>query len=145
MVLRKCLDEKVFFWQVAIVLACFQSEKSKTKLDLMRSFLRKRFTKLVKIKIRGRKAKISHLSHFQFSFCTESVPKHYSTSCKTFCIKTFKKSIKNCQGSMPSWRNYQFRFKTGSWCIAEFYLRKNDDNILHNKIVPIKIKLIGWF
>ena len=54
MVLENFLDEKVFFLRVAIVLTCFQSEKSQNKLDLMPSFLLKRFTKLVKIKGKGR-------------------------------------------------------------------------------------------
>ena len=33
MVLRNFLDEKVFFLHVAIVLTCFQSEKSQNKLE----------------------------------------------------------------------------------------------------------------
>ena len=33
--------------------------------------------------------------------------------------------------------NYQFRFKTGSWYIAEYYLPNSDDNILHNEIMPV--------
>ena len=53
---KKISDEKVFFWQVAIVLTCFQSEKSQNKLDLMQSFLMKCFTKLAKINFRGSKA-----------------------------------------------------------------------------------------
>ena len=57
MVLRYFLDEKVFFFQVAIVLTCFQSEKSQNKRDLMQSLLLKRFTKLVKINLRGGKQK----------------------------------------------------------------------------------------
>ena len=69
MVLRNLLDEKVVFLQVAIVLTCFQSEKSQYKLDLMQSFLLKRFTKSVKINLRASKAKKSHLSNFPFSFC----------------------------------------------------------------------------
>ena len=51
------LDEKVFFLQVAIVLACFQSEKSQNKLNLMQSFLLKLFTIPVKINLRGSKHK----------------------------------------------------------------------------------------
>ena len=62
-------DKKVFFLQVAIVLTCFQSEKSQNKLDLMQSFLPKRLTKLVNINLRGRKTKKSHLSNYPFSFC----------------------------------------------------------------------------
>ena len=38
---------------------------------------------------------------------------------------------------MQSWKNYQFRFKTGKWCIAEYYLPNSDDYILHNEIMPI--------
>ena len=57
MVLRNLLDKKVFFIQVAIVLTCFQSEKSQNKLDLMESILLTRFTKPVKINLRGSKAK----------------------------------------------------------------------------------------
>ena len=49
MVLRNFLDEKVFFLKQAIILTCFQSEKSQNKLDLMLSFLLKRFTIPVKI------------------------------------------------------------------------------------------------
>ena len=49
MVLRNFLEEKVFFLHVAMVLTCFQSEKSQNKLDLMQNILLKRFTKLVKI------------------------------------------------------------------------------------------------
>ena len=50
MVLRNFLDEKVYFLQVAIVLTCFQSEKSQYNLDWMQNVLLKRFTKLVKVK-----------------------------------------------------------------------------------------------
>ena len=57
MVLRNFLDEKVFFLQVAIALICFKSEKSQNKLDLMQSFFLKRFTKPVKINLRGSKEK----------------------------------------------------------------------------------------
>ena len=67
MILRNFLDEKVFFLQVAIVLACFPSEKSQNKLDLMHSFLLKHFTKLVKMNLRRNKAKKSHRSNFSFS------------------------------------------------------------------------------
>ena len=56
MVLRNLLDKKVFIFQVAIVLACFQSETSQNKLDLTESFLLTRFTKPVKINLRGSKA-----------------------------------------------------------------------------------------
>ena len=41
---------------------------------------------------------------------------------------------------MQSWTNYQFRFKTGSWCIAEYYLPNSDGYIMNNKIMPIKKK-----
>ena len=37
--LRNFLDKKVFFLHVAIVLTCFQSEKSQNKLDSMQSVL----------------------------------------------------------------------------------------------------------
>ena len=58
MVLRNFLDNFFFFLQVAIVLTCFQSEKSQNKFDLMQSFfLLKRLTKLVHINLRGTKAK----------------------------------------------------------------------------------------
>ena len=57
MVLRNFLDKKVFFLHVAIVLTGFQSEKSQNKLDSMQSVLLKRFTKLVKLILRGSKAK----------------------------------------------------------------------------------------
>ena len=63
-----CLDKKVFFLLVTIVLRCFQSEKSQNKLHLMLSFLLKCFTKLVDLNFCGSKAKMSHLSNFPFSF-----------------------------------------------------------------------------
>ena len=62
MVLRNYLDAKVFFQHVAIVLTCFQSEKSQYKLDLMQSFLLKRFTKLVKMNFKREQSKNSHAS-----------------------------------------------------------------------------------
>ena len=49
MVLRNFIDEKAFFLHLAIVLTCFQFEKSQNKLDSMQSVLLKRFTKLVKM------------------------------------------------------------------------------------------------
>ena len=90
MVLTNFLDKKVFFLQATIVLTYFQSEKSQHKHDLMQRFLLKRFTKLVKIDFRGRKAKHSHLSNFPFSFFPESVPKHYFISCQDFPHQRFK-------------------------------------------------------
>ena len=45
---------------------------------------------------------------------------------------------------MQFWTNDQVRFTTGSWCIAEYYLPKSDDYILHNKNIPIKSFLIDW-
>ena len=57
MVLRNFRDEKVFFLDVAIVLTCFQPEKSQNKLDLMQTVLQKRFTKFAKINLRGSKGK----------------------------------------------------------------------------------------
>ena len=85
---------KVFFLQVAIVITCFQSEKSQNKLDLMQSFLLKRFTKLVKINLRGSKARTSHLSNFPFSFCLKLYQSTILHLVQTFRIKTLKKSIK---------------------------------------------------
>ena len=55
MVLMNLLDEKVFCLQVDVT--CFYSEKSQNKLDLMHNFLLTRFTKPVKIHLRGSKAK----------------------------------------------------------------------------------------
>ena len=69
MVLRNFLDENVCFLQVAIVLTCFQSEKSQNKLDRIQTCSLKRFTKLVKINFWGSKPKKSHLSNFTFSLC----------------------------------------------------------------------------
>ena len=62
MVLRNFLDEKVFFLHVAIVLTCFQSEKSQNKLDSFHSGLLKLFTKLVKINFKREQSKNSHTS-----------------------------------------------------------------------------------
>ena len=62
MVLRNFLNEKVFFLRVAIILTCFQSEKSQNKLDLMQSFLLKRFTKLVKMNFKREQSKNCHAS-----------------------------------------------------------------------------------
>ena len=89
MVLRNFLDNFFFFLQVAIVLTCFQSEKSQNKFDLMQNVLLKRLTKLVNINLRGSKAKKSHLSNFPFSFLPESVPKQYFTSCQDFLHQNF--------------------------------------------------------
>ena len=82
------------FAGIAIVLTCFQSEKSQNKLDLMQSVLLKRFTKLVTINLRGSKAKKPHLSYFPFSFCLNLYQNTIFHLVKTFRIKTFKKSIK---------------------------------------------------
>ena len=100
MVLRDFFCKKVFFLQVDIVLTCFQSEKSQNKLDLMQSCLLKRFTKLVQINLRESKAKNSHLSNFPFSFCLNLYQSSILHIVKTFRIKTFKKSNKNCHESM---------------------------------------------
>ena len=89
MVLRNFLDEKLFFLQVAVVLTCFQSEKSQNELDLMKNILLKRFTKLVKINFRGSKPKTSHLSNFPFSFCLNLYQSTILQLVKTFRIKTF--------------------------------------------------------
>ena len=61
MVLRNFLDEKVFFLHEAIVLTCFQSEKSQNKLDLMHNFVLKCSPKLVKINFKREQNK-SHAS-----------------------------------------------------------------------------------
>ena len=95
MVLMNFLDKKVFFLQVAIVLTCFHSEKSQNKHVLMKRFLLKRFTKLVKINLRGSKAINSHLSNFQFSFCLNLYQSTILHLVKIFHIKTLKKSIAN--------------------------------------------------
>ena len=88
------IDEKVFFLQVSIILTCFQSGKSQNKLDLMQNILLKCFTKVVKIIFLGSKTKKSHLSNFTFSFCLNLYRRFFLHLIKTFCIKTFKKSIK---------------------------------------------------
>ena len=62
MVIRNFLDGKVFFLHVAIILTCFQSEKSQNKLDLMQSFLLNGFTKFVKINFKREQSKTSHAS-----------------------------------------------------------------------------------
>ena len=62
MVSMHFLDEKVFFSYVAIVLTCFQSEKSQNKLDSMQSVLLKRFTKFVKMNFKREQSKNSHAS-----------------------------------------------------------------------------------
>ena len=67
MVLRIFLIKTFFFLQEAIVLTCFQSEKSQNKLDLLQSVLFKRFTELVQLNFRGCEAKQPHLSNFQLS------------------------------------------------------------------------------
>ena len=74
MVLRNFLDEKkVFFLHVAIVLTCFQSEKSQNKLDSMQSVLLKRLTKLVKMNFKREQSNNCHdsvilNSHFAWIF-----------------------------------------------------------------------------
>ena len=65
----------------------------------MQSFLLKRFTIPVKINLRGSKAKNSHLSNFPFSFCLNLFQSTNLHLVKTFCIKTFKKNVKNCHES----------------------------------------------
>ena len=94
MVFRNFLVEKVFFLQVAIVLTCFQSGKSQNEFDLMQNFLMKRFTKFDKINFWGSKTKKSHLSNFTFSFCLNLYRSTILHLIKTFCNKTFKKSIR---------------------------------------------------
>ena len=129
---------KGIFLQEAIVLACFQSEKkTQNKLDLMQSFLLRRFTKPVEIHLRGSKAKKSHLSNFPFSFYLNLYQDTNLSLVKTWRIKTFNKNIKYYQESMQFWTNYQHRFKTGSWCIPEYNLPKSDDYLLHYKIIQI--------
>ena len=112
--LRNFLDEKVFFLQVAIVLTCFLSEKSQNKLDLMQHRLLKRFTKLVKIHLRGSKAEKSHLSNFPFSFCLNLYQRTILHRVKTFRIKTFKKSIEIATKACHNERIISLDFKTGS-------------------------------
>ena len=139
MILRNFLDEKVLFLQVAIILTYFQSEKSQHKLDLMQSVLLKRFTKRLKVlNFWGSKAKKSYISNFPLLFLPESVPKHYFATCQDFLHLNFEEKHLNCLESMQSLTNYQFRFKTGSWCIAEYYSPKSDGCVWHNKIIPIQ-------
>ena len=90
------IDEKVFFLQVSIVFRCFQSEKSNNKFDFMQSFLLKHFTKVVKINFRGSKAKTSHISYFPFSICLNLYKSTILHLVKTFRLKTYKESIRNC-------------------------------------------------
>ena len=138
MVLRNFLDEKVFILAVIRRLYMFSiKKKSQNKLDLMQSCLLKRFTKLDKLNFRGSNAKNSHLSNFPFSFRLHLYQCTIWHLVKTFRIKTIKNSIKICHKSMQSWTNYKLRFKTGCWCIAEYYLPKSNGYILHNKIVPM--------
>ena len=92
---KEFLDEKVFFLQVTIILTCFQYEKSQNKLDLMQSFLLKRFTKLVKLNFGGCEAKTSHLSNFPFSFYLNLYQSIILHLVKTFRIKNCKKNIKS--------------------------------------------------
>ena len=94
--------KKVFVLQVAIVLTCFQFEKSQNKLDLVQSFYLKRLTKLVKMNFRGSRAQKSHLSNFPFSFCLNLNQNTILHLVKTFRIKTLKISINNCHESMLS-------------------------------------------
>ena len=113
MVLMNFLDKKIFFLQVAIVLTCFQSEKSQYNHDLMQRFLLKRFTKLVKINLRGSKAKNSHLSNSLFSLCLNLDQSHILHLVKTFRIKIFKKSIENCHESCNNKRIISSDLKPG--------------------------------
>ena len=69
--------------------ACFQFEKSQNKLDLMQSFLLRRFTKLIKIKFKTEQNKMSHLINFPFSFCLNLYKTNILHLAKTFRIKTF--------------------------------------------------------
>ena len=67
--LKGFLDEKVFLFAGSYRYYLFSiQKKSQNKLDLMQSYLLKRFTKLVNLNFRGCEAKKSHLSHFPFSF-----------------------------------------------------------------------------
>ena len=137
MVLRNFLDENVFFLHVTIVLTCFKSKKSQNKLDLMQSFLLDRFTKLVKMNFKREQSKKSHASvilnsHFSWIFTKALfyILKRLSAS------KLLRKALK-LPRKLQLWTNFQFRFKTGSWCIAEYYLPKCDDYILKNKTVSL--------
>ena len=94
MVLWNFLDEKVFFVHVAIVLKCFQSEKSQSTLDSMQSVLLKRFTNLVKVTFKREQSnKQSRLSNFELSFCLNLYQSTDLNLVKTVRIKTLKKSI----------------------------------------------------
>ena len=86
---RNFLDETFFFLQVAVVLTCFQSDKSQNEFDWMKSFSLKRFTKLFKINFRGSKPKKSHLGNFPFSFCLSLYHNTILQFVKTFRITTF--------------------------------------------------------
>ena len=79
---------------VAIVLTCLQPEKLQIKLCLIQRFLLKRFTKLVKINLRGSKAKKSHLSNFPFSFCLNLYQNTILHVVKTFRINILRKALK---------------------------------------------------
>ena len=59
-------------------------KKSQNNLDLMQSFLLKRFTKLVKIDLRGSKANKITPQKFSILILSESVPKHFLTYCQDF-------------------------------------------------------------
>ena len=92
--LRNFLDDFFFFLQVAIVLTCFQSEKLQNKLDLMQSLLLKRFTKLVKINLRGHKAKMSHRRNFPFSFCLNLYKSIFYILSRLFASQLLRKTLK---------------------------------------------------
>ena len=62
MVLRNCIDEKVFFLQVAIVLTRFQYEKSQNKLDSMQSVFAETLYKTCKLNFKREQSKNSHAS-----------------------------------------------------------------------------------
>ena len=80
---------KGFFLHVAIVLTCFQSEKSQNKLDSMQSVLLKRFTKLLKMNFKREQSKNSHDSVTLNFILPESLPKHYFTSFQDFPHQNF--------------------------------------------------------
>ena len=94
MVFRNVLDKKVFFLHVAVVLTCFQSEKSQNSLDLMYRFLTKCFAKRVKINLKGSQPKNSHLNDFPSSFCLNLYQSTILYLVKTFRIKLFGTALK---------------------------------------------------
>ena len=137
---KECLWWKGFLCASSYRPYMFSIRKNhKINLLWCKAFFLKSFTKLVKMNFRGSKATKSHLSNFPFSICLNLYQNTILHLVKTFRFKTFKKSMKTCHERMQSWTNYQFRFKTRGWGIAEYYLPKSDYCILQNKFIPIRI------